>query len=74
MERKIGVTGAAGFIGQHLVSALKLTGLEPIIFEDDICNAQRVSEFVSRCSVIFHLAAKHRAPEEEILKVNIEGG
>lgn len=74
MEKKLGVTGAVGFIGRHLISALKVAGLKPIIFEGDICNTKEVDKFVDSCTIIYHLAAKNRATEEEILKVNIEGG
>ena len=74
MGKEIGVTGAAGFIGRQLVLALKSAGYEPILFKGDICNEKEVAEFISNCSAVFHLAAKVRGAEEEIFRVNTEGG
>jgi UDP-2-acetamido-2,6-beta-L-arabino-hexul-4-ose reductase len=69
----VGLTGARGFIGRHLEPALKVRGYDVQYFDGDICNPEDVRAFVGRHRCIFHLAGKNRAPEDEILRVNIEG-
>jgi UDP-2-acetamido-2,6-beta-L-arabino-hexul-4-ose reductase len=73
MTEQIGITGATGFIGSHLASALTVAGYEPNRFEGDICNAKDVDEFVASFSTTFHLAGKNRGPDGEILRTNLEG-
>ncbi len=69
----VGITGGGGFIGRHLHRALQKRGQQVVLFEGDICRPEDVRPFVARCRCIFHLAGKNRAPEQEILRVNIEG-
>ena len=65
---KIGITGQAGFIGNHLYNTL---GLQPerferVPFEDGFFqNEAKLSEFVKSCDAIVHLAAmnRHNVPE-----------
>lgn len=64
---KVGVTGAKGFIGSHLIKVLS----SPIVFKGDLTKIEDVRQFVSSCDRIYHLAGKNRANEGEILKNNI---
>jgi len=67
---KIGITGQAGFIGNHLYNTL---GLSPdkyqrIPFADDFFSDQSaLHDFVSSCDVIVHLAAMNRHPDPEVI-------
>ncbi|WP_316817957.1 NAD-dependent epimerase/dehydratase family protein [Pedobacter nyackensis] len=60
---KIGVTGQAGFIGQHLYNTI---GLFPEEFErveyrrEFFEDENLLNDFVSKCDVIIHLAAMNR--------------
>jgi UDP-2-acetamido-2,6-beta-L-arabino-hexul-4-ose reductase len=72
---KVGITGQSGFIGTHLFNTL---GLFPekyirVPFKDSyFADESRLSEFVSTCDVIVHLAALNRHNDPEyIYKTNI---
>jgi UDP-2-acetamido-2,6-beta-L-arabino-hexul-4-ose reductase len=69
----VGITGGKGFIGRHLVEALRRRAADVVLFEGDICKPEDVRSFVERCSCIFHLAGENRAPDDQILRVNTEG-
>ena len=64
---KIGITGANGFIGNHLKR--KLTN--PIIFNSDLKNIEEVRKFIGKCDRIYHLAGKNREKIGGILSNNI---
>jgi UDP-2-acetamido-2,6-beta-L-arabino-hexul-4-ose reductase len=67
---KIGVTGQAGFVGQHLFNTL---GLQPekyerISFERNFFeNPAELERFVTKCDVIVHLAAKNRHNDPQVI-------
>ena len=69
----IGITGAAGFIGSHLRNTLSEMGYRVIAFEGDVRFKADVRAFVEQCDCVFHLAARNRASDEEILDINIQG-
>ena len=77
-ERKInvGITGQAGFIGQHLYNFLNLKkkSINLIVFQRDFFeNSVDLDQFVSKCDVVVHLAGVNRhASSQEIYNVNIE--
>ncbi len=66
---KIGITGQAGFIGNHLYTTLSLDedvhliNFERHFFEND--NA--LETFVSNCDVIVHLAAMNRHENPQVI-------
>jgi UDP-2-acetamido-2,6-beta-L-arabino-hexul-4-ose reductase len=67
---KIGITGQAGFVGQHLFNTI---GLQPekyerILFQRSFFeNASELELFVSKCDVIVHLAAKNRHNDPQVI-------
>ena len=67
---KVGITGSAGFIGQHLYNAL---GVCPDEFEivpfnkDFFSNTSILAEFAAKCDVIVHLAAMNRHNNPDII-------
>jgi UDP-glucose 4-epimerase len=68
---RIGVTGATGFIGKHLISELEKHG--PVISLPrlkGVPNRKDLKKFVSGTDLIFHLGGVNRATDEEILKGN----
>lgn len=72
---KIGITGQAGFVGQHLYHTL---GLSPDDFERinfDISffdDTNLLKDFVAKCDVIVHLAAMNRHHDPEVIyKTNV---
>jgi len=73
---KVGITGQPGFVGTHLYNflSLKQDEIELIPFEDDFFKDDvLLTDFVSKCDTIVHLAAMNRtkgAPEE-IYECNI---
>ncbi len=69
----VGITGGKGFIGRHLVAALRRRAGEVVVFEGDICNGEDVRRFVERCPCIFHLAGANRAPDDQMARVNVGG-
>lgn len=67
---RVGITGQSGFVGTHLFSTL---GLSPEKFKridfDDyyFSDNAKLTEFVSSCDVIVHLAALNRHKDPEII-------
>ncbi|WP_204345171.1 NAD-dependent epimerase/dehydratase family protein [Psychroserpens algicola] len=66
---KIGITGQAGFIGNHLFTTLSLDDSIALIpferqfFEDETA----LNTFVSQCDVIVHLAAMNRHEDQQVI-------
>ncbi len=71
---RVGVTGAGGFIGSHLVDRLKrdvsvlVVPFEKRHFEEK----EELKMFVSSCDVIVHLAGMNRGDDSVIYKVNVD--
>jgi UDP-2-acetamido-2,6-beta-L-arabino-hexul-4-ose reductase len=73
---KVGITGQAGFVGTHLYEYLSLDKehFSLIPFKDEFFeNPSVLSDWVSQCDSIVHLAAlnRHNDPDE-IYKTNIK--
>ena len=67
---KIGITGQAGFVGQHLFNSLGLfpEEFDRINFKDDYFkNESKLLEFVGQCDVIVHLAALNRHNDPQVI-------
>jgi UDP-2-acetamido-2,6-beta-L-arabino-hexul-4-ose reductase len=67
---KVGITGQAGFIGNHLFNYLKYArkDVEPVRFEDSYFeNQDLLDSFVRQCDVIIHLAAMNRHGEPQVI-------
>ncbi len=68
-KHRIGITGQAGFIGNHLYTTLslredvELVDFERSFFEDSDALAQ----FVSKCDTIVHLAAMNRHDDPKVI-------
>ncbi|MBO6606481.1 NAD-dependent epimerase/dehydratase family protein [Psychroserpens sp.] len=66
---KVGITGQAGFIGNHLYTTLSLDDTIELIpferhyFDDD----SLLQAFVSKCDCIVHLAAMNRHVDPEVI-------
>lgn len=66
---KIGITGQNGFIGRHVSNYLNTKeNIEVIPFEREYFqDISRLSEFVSHCDIIIHLAALNRHDDPQII-------
>ena len=76
MKKVIGITGATGFLGQHLLSFFSAHDktIKIILFSGDVSEQRRVESFVKKCDLVIHLAAKNRKhTEQEILETNVAG-
>ncbi|MEZ4811245.1 MAG: NAD-dependent epimerase/dehydratase family protein [Allomuricauda sp.] len=68
-KQKIGITGQAGFVGNHLYTTLslrddvELVPFERIFFD----NKETLGQFVSNCDTIVHLAAMNRHDDPNVI-------
>lgn len=67
--KKIGITGQAGFVGNHLYTTLSLDEtVELVTFDRDFFNTKTVLEdFVAQCDCIIHLAAMNRHEDANVI-------
>lgn len=73
--KKIGITGQAGFVGNHLYNTLQLDDTITLIpFERSFFgNKELLSNFVAKCDVIVHLAAMNRHDDPNVIyETNID--
>ena len=71
---RIGVTGASGFIGSHLTSALKKHGKVVTLSRGkSLPSLAHLKSFVSGVDLFFHLGGVNRGTNENILKGNVTG-
>ena len=71
---RIGVTGASGFIGSHLVTALKGYGKVVTLSRNrSLPTSSQLKNFASGVELVFHLGGVNRGTDEEILTGNITG-
>jgi len=75
MEIKIGVTGSSGFIGKHLVSALRgRKNVKISCFDlpkNNLFDLNSVRKFVAIQDIIVHAAAVNRGSDSEIIAGNV---
>lgn len=67
---KVGITGQAGFIGNHLYATLGLypEEFERIYFKKDYFSSENeLDGFVTKCDVIVHLAAMNRHEDVQVI-------
>jgi UDP-2-acetamido-2,6-beta-L-arabino-hexul-4-ose reductase len=67
--KKIGITGQAGFVGNHLYTTLSLDEtVELVPFQRAFFNAQTdLENFVAQCDTIIHLAAMNRHEDANVI-------
>jgi len=67
--KKIGITGQAGFVGNHLYNTLSLDDTITLIpFERNFFGKKELlSNFVAQCDVIVHLAAMNRHEDANVI-------
>ena len=71
-SRRIGVTGASGFIGSHLVPVLKDYGKVVTLPRGKaLPSLSQLKKFTSGVGLFFHLGGVNRGTDEEILSGNI---
>jgi UDP-2-acetamido-2,6-beta-L-arabino-hexul-4-ose reductase len=70
---KIGVTGADGFIGRHLLAKLNVdSSLVPIpVPREALANEGQLREIVGGCHAIVHLAAMNRGDDRQLFETNV---
>ncbi len=66
---RIGIAGSTGFIGGHLLGAMRLEeGLVPVPgLRSDLADVSAADAFLKRCDQVVHLAGSSRDPDGERL-------
>ncbi|MBD1262686.1 SDR family oxidoreductase [Maribacter polysiphoniae] len=69
MKKKIGITGQAGFVGNHLYTTLSLDDSVVLIpFERSFfTESGQLENFVAQCDIIVHLAAMNRHENPQVI-------
>lgn len=70
---KIGITGAAGFVGKHLVPRIRSLGHDVKSFKGDLSNISEIGSFVKDCDQIIHLASIFSNNFDDLMSVNVSG-
>lgn len=72
---RIFVTGATGFVGRHVASALADAGADVRATRVDILDEDQLEHAVAGCQAVVHVAAlySYDAPAAEIARVNVQG-
>ncbi|MCW5515604.1 NAD-dependent epimerase/dehydratase family protein [Muriicola sp. Z0-33] len=67
--KQIGITGQAGFVGNHLYTTLSLDeNITLVPFERSFFDdSDKLELFVSKCDVVVHLAAMNRHEDPEVI-------
>jgi UDP-glucose 4-epimerase len=83
---KVGITGATGFLGGHLISQLLADGhsIKAFVIEEkpklpksvkwvrgNLVSGEGIPEFLKDIDVVIHLAGRNLPPEEELIKDNV---
>ena len=68
-KKKIGITGQAGFVGNHLYTTLTLDdSVELVSFKRSFFDdTEALETFVAKCDVIVHLAAMNRHEDANVI-------
>lgn len=69
----IGITGATGFVGTHLVKRLLAEGCRVKTFRGDLVTGEGLDDFLKGVEIVIHLAGRFALPNAEIFKVNVNG-
>jgi dihydroflavonol-4-reductase len=72
---RVYVSGATGFIGGHVVAALRERGAEVRDERIDLLDAPGLERALRGCDAVVHLAAlySYDAPAAELVRVNVDG-
>lgn len=71
----VGITGQAGFVGNHLYTTLSLDKTVQLIpFERSFfSNIEKLENFINQCDVVVHLAAMNRHDDANVIyKTNLD--
>ncbi len=74
MAKRIGITGASGFIGSHLRFLLheQKDKFEPVLIHtSDFLDRKKLLKFLRKCDVVVHLAGLNKGEEKEIYDTNV---
>lgn len=69
----VGVTGAKGFIGSHLITYLQQRGITCVPFEGNLLNTEDIKGYFqnNRITKIVHLAGSFNPPFESLINKNL---
>jgi len=72
----IAITGATGFLGEHLIEELKIKNLSYSIFDrkkHDLFKPETLKDLIEGKDIVIHLAGINIGPYDKIMNVNVLG-
>lgn len=70
--KKVGITGANGFVGSNLAAYLQSCGYKINTYKDKLSKVSALRDLVQSSDLIINLAGKNKGTDKQITEVNVK--